>query len=230
MKAKLILILAVVMGLFTTFLFYQYMQKLDTSNIAAPSELVQIVVTSKDIAENERITAEMLTTAPYPKQAVTTEYTTDVSEVAGKVAEANMAMGEPVLSHRLVDEQKESLIVARKVKEGFRAVSVGVNFVQTVSNLIEPEDIVDVVVTKPNPQTGELDSKLLLEGIRVIAVGRRMIELTSQEAYAEYSAVTLEVRPQDALKVVNADEQGNIQLVLHSRVKEVESEEGNNDG
>ena len=32
--------------------------------------------------------------------------------------------------------------------EGYRAVTVGVNINQSVSNLIEPEDEVDVILTK----------------------------------------------------------------------------------
>jgi pilus assembly protein CpaB len=224
MKAKLILILAVVMGLFTTFLFYQYMQRFDQDVVPA-SEWVEVIAASKTILENQRITEDMLVMAKLPKEAVTGEFITDKHAVIGKVAEARMAAGETILSHRLVDEQKESLLVSRKIQEGYKAISVGVNFVQTVSNLIEPEDKVDVVVTEADRETGEITSELVMENVRVLAVGRRMIELNTQEAYMEYSAVSLEVKTKDAVKIINADERGNIQLILHSRVNRVEAGE-----
>jgi len=217
-KAKLILILAVIMGLLTTFLFYQYMQKFEETDTASPSEWVEVVTTSQAIVENQRMTSEMLTMKRLPKEAVTVDHVKDVNQVVGKVAGASLSEGEAVLTHRLVDGEKESLIVARKIQEGYRAVSVGANLVQTVSNLIEPEDHVDVFVSEVKQESGEIESELVLGDIRVLAVGRRMLELDSLEAYVEYSSVTLEVDAIDAVKVVNANERGNIHLVLHSRI------------
>lgn len=225
MKSKLILLLAIIMGLFTTFLFYQYMQRLERDTASDPGEWVQVIIAAQAIAENQPITSDMIAFMPLPKEAVTTNHAVNKSDVVGKISDAKIIMGESILLHRMVDLQDESLLVSRKIHEGYRAVSVGVNFVQTVSNLIEPEDRVDVIVTEVDQETNEIVSDIILQNVRVLAVGRRMIELEdSQEAYVEYSSVTLEVSVNDAVKAVNADERGNIQLVLHSRIQSVPEE------
>ncbi|HZG77555.1 MAG TPA: Flp pilus assembly protein CpaB [Paenibacillus sp.] len=216
MRTKLVLVLAIVMGMATTVLFYQYMSRFQRE-AAGNEALVDIVVAAEPIARDERIVPGKLTVARVPELGLHANAVRDVSLAEGKLADANIAAGEPILSHRLKDEKDEALFVSRKVAEGKRAVSVGVNFVQSVSNLIEPEDLVDVIASSPGPDN-KMITELLFEGVRVLAVGRRMIESAEGELYVEYSSVTLELDRDQSVRVVNADENGNIQFTLHSRV------------
>jgi pilus assembly protein CpaB len=218
MRTKLVLVLAIVMGVVTTVLFYQYMSRFQ-QEAAVQEALVDIVVAAEPIARNERIAQSKLTIARVPALGLQPNTMTDLTLAVGKLADANMEAGEPIVAHRLKDEREESRFISRKVKEGFRAVSVGVNFVQTVSNLTEPEDYVDVIVSTPGPDN-KIASELLFEKVRVLAVGRRMVETKEGDIYAEYSSVTLELTREQSVKMVQADENGNIQLTLHSRVNE----------
>ncbi|MCI3926852.1 Flp pilus assembly protein CpaB [Paenibacillus sp. TRM 82003] len=218
MRTKLVLALAIVMGAVTTVLFYQYMSRFQQET-ASNEAMIDVVVAAEPIAKNERITASKLTVARVPELGVHPEAIREASLAEGMLASADIVAGEAILSHRLKDEKEEALFVSRKVKEGKRAVSVGVNFVQTVSNLIEPEDYVDVIASKPGADDTMI-TELLFEKVRVLAVGRRMIETEEGELYVEYSAVTLELDRDQTVRVVNADENGNIQLTLHSRVSE----------
>ena len=55
----------------------------------------------------------------------------------------------------------------------------------------------------------------------VLAVGRKMVAATSEEEeYVEYTTVTLEVKPEDAVKLVNAAEKGNIHFTVHSKINQ----------
>jgi pilus assembly protein CpaB len=45
-----------------------------------------------------------------------------------------------------------------------------------------------------------------------------MIESGTDTPYVEYSSVTIEVKPQEGVNVINAGEKGNISLMLHTRV------------
>ena len=40
------------------------------------------------------------------------------------------------------------------------------------------------------------------------------------EEYVEYSSVTLELKPEDAVKLVNASEKGDLHLTIHSKIIE----------
>lgn len=218
MRGKIILVLALVMGGITTYLFFGYMKKYDTATTANVS--TDGVVTAKQpIKQNERITASMLQIVQAPRSGIHPDVVKSVAAAEGKIAAADITAGETLLGHRLKLEKDESLFVSRKVREGYRAVAVGVNLVQSVSNLIEPEDYVDVVSTSQDKSgSAPVVSVKLLERVRVLAVGRRMVEAKSDTPYAEFSSVTLEVKPEDEVALINADERGNISLVLQSRV------------
>ncbi|MCD8508824.1 MAG: Flp pilus assembly protein CpaB [Bacillus sp. (in: Bacteria)] len=161
-----------------------------------------------------------------PETAFFQQSITSKEELEGLFVTADMEMGEAFLSHRVQSEKEENLFISRKIKEGYRAVSVAVNYVESVSTLVEPEDIVDVIFSEMNEIAEKDDknkretvvSRVLLENIRVVAVGRRMNELTSPENHVEYSTVTFELKPEDAVKLINATERGEIHLMLKSRI------------
>ncbi|WZL72722.1 Flp pilus assembly protein CpaB [Clostridiaceae bacterium 35-E11] len=220
MKSKFILVLAIIMGFITTLLFYNYMKSVDTTkNIN--NHLKDIVIAKQSIQKNQQISSDMITIAQVPEMGLPPGTIKTLSDATGKFATADIAPKEPLLSHRLSSEKEESIFVSRKVRDGYRAVSVGVNFVQSVSNLIEPEDWVDVIFSEVQPRVGDytpVRTEIILEKVRVLAVGRKMLESTPEDTYVEYSSVTLELNQSDVIKLVNAKERGNIQLILHSRV------------
>ncbi|MDB5056105.1 MAG: cpaB [Bacilli bacterium] len=216
MRSKLILIMALVMGIVTTVLFFNYMKKFDEASLVNES-LTDVVAAKQAIKKNELVTAAELQMIKVPIKGLHAETIKSVAEAVGKISNTDLAPGEVLLSHHLQNEKEEALFVSRKVHDGYRALSVGVNLVRSVSNLIEPNDFVDVVST-PNDKNNGIVSTLILENVRVLAIGRRMIESGTDTPYVEYSSVTLEVKPQDGVNVINAGEKGNISLMLHTRV------------
>ncbi|WP_017754556.1 Flp pilus assembly protein CpaB [Calidifontibacillus oryziterrae] len=222
MRSKLILTLAIIMGLITTYLFYSYTKKLD-QQVVMNESVVEVVIASQPLKVNQKLSSDMFEYIAVPETGLHPQAIKDISEVDGKFITANIEKGEIILSHRLQDQKTEQQFVSRKVTEGYRAVSIGANFVQSVSNLIEPEDYVDVIFTEEVKNPGEQEkmfvSTQLLQKARVLAVGRRMLESVPGEEYVEYSSVTLELSPDDAVKVVNASQKGTLQFTLHSRVK-----------
>lgn len=217
MRSKLILMAALLMGIATTVLFFNYMQKYDAA-AAATETFVEVVAANQDIKENTIITGAMLQRIEVPAGAVHAQAIKDPTLAEGKVAAGNLAAGEVLLSNHISDQKEEALYVSKKIKEGYRAVSLGVNLVQSVTNLIEPEDYVDLVYLETDKETGELIPSIILENVRVLAIGRRMVQADTATEYVEYAAVTLEVKPEDGVKVIYADEKGIVSLMLHSRV------------
>jgi pilus assembly protein CpaB len=222
MRTKIILVLAIIMGLITTLLFYKYMTQFDQEIVISEESLIEVIVASKEIPKNQRITEEFIEKISISKTGIHEQAYVNETEALGKYATAAIAAGEQILSHRVSVEKEESLYISRKIKEGYRASSVGVNFVQSVSNMIEPEDYVDVIFSEVDPVTELIESELLLQKVHVLAVGRKMIEPVQGEAYVEYSSATLELTVQDAVKLANAAQRGTIHLILHSRIKERE--------
>jgi pilus assembly protein CpaB len=175
-------------------------------------------VAKKAIKRNETIGADAIELAQVPSRGLHPQAIKTLAAAQGKIADTDIAPGELLLSHHLQDRKEESLLVSRKVRDGYRAVSVGVNLVRSVSNLIEPEDEVDVIAT-PEKVSGQPSppSALLLEKARVLAIGRRMVEANAETPYVEYASVTLEVKPAEAVAIVNAQEHGTLSLSLLPR-------------
>ena len=219
MRSKFILVAALFMGAITTFLFFQYMKQYDQEALVNDS-MVDVVVAAQSIHANDRMSASIVKLEKVPAKGLHPNAVRSTTEVSGKFAMTDMEPGEVILSHHLRLQTEENLFVSRKVKEGYRAVSVGVNFVQSISNLIEPEDTVDVVFSEHFKEANitHVNSEMILSNVRVLAIGRRMIETTGKEEYVEYNSVTLELQPNDAVRLINASERGNIQLALHTRI------------
>jgi pilus assembly protein CpaB len=217
MRSKIILFAALLMGIVTTALFFNYMKQYDVAS-AANETTVEVVAAKQEIKVNTIITNGMLQIVKIPANGVHPQALKNAALAEGKVAASDLAAGEVLLPHHLKDQKEEALFVSKKVKDGYRAVSLGVNLVQSVANLIEPEDYVDLVYTEENKDTHVFTSTVILENVRVLAIGRRMIEADTITPYAEFANVTLEVKPADGVNVINADEKGPVSLMLHSRV------------
>jgi pilus assembly protein CpaB len=229
MRSKVVLMLAVVMALITTVLFFQYIKKFDSTTTVATAKKVEVVVAIEKIEKNERIDAEKLKVIQVDEQSAHSQSVKNINEVIGKIATSTIVKDEQILSHRIVSEKDETTYVSRKLKEGYRAVSVGVNINQSVTNLIEPEDEVDVILTttKKIGTTEKVVSQFILKKVRVLAVGRKMVNPEdTEEPYVEYSSVTLELKPEEALILVRSSLEGNIHFILNQRpiIEEVQME------
>jgi pilus assembly protein CpaB len=218
MNAKLTLIISLILGAITTFLFFSYMQKQAPEKVM--QENLQVVIVAKDmIGENTILSAEMVEELHVSPEQIHPNTITDIGEVEGMIAISQIAKGEIILTNHVQKVEEEEKYITRKVKKGYRAVAVGVNFVQSVSNLIEPEDFVDVIYTWEDKEK-KIVSKLLLTKVKVLAVDRRLVKGVDEIDRYEYSSVSLELLPEDAVKLVNASNDGTIHLSVYSSLSE----------
>lgn len=215
------------MGMITTLLFFVYMNQQDKTANVHTEPLVEVVVAKEKINMNQVITKDMLSTIEVSENEMHPLTVRDLKEIEGAFATANIEKDEIILNHRFKTEKEEINLVSRKIQNGYRAVSVGVNFVQSVSNLIEPEDYVDVIFNETLKKGEEtvVVTKQIISTARVLAVGRKMVSNEVEESeYVEYSSVTLELLPSDAEILINASERGTIHFVLNTRLKLKEDE------
>jgi len=98
-----------------------------------------------------------------------------------------------------------------KIEPGNRAITIPVDEIQSVSGFVEPNSYVDVISVLNNPVT----SQILLQNVRVLAVGKTL-EDTETETQEPYTMVTLELNPNDAMKLTLATQNGFITLMLRS--------------
>jgi pilus assembly protein CpaB len=133
------------------------------------------------------------------------------AEVEGKVARSAIMKGEFLLAPRFA-EKDDGSILAAVVGENMRAVTVRVNDVVGVAGFLLPGNRVDVVTAYREGQ--QTLSETVLQNVKVLAVDQTAS--TDKNEPVVVRAVTLEVTPEDAEKLVLADERGTIQLSLRN--------------
>lgn len=216
MKSKLILVIALIMAIITTVLFRQYVIGIDKKYKEA-QKIITIVVPKTDIKKNQLVTKDMLELKEFSSGSVHPQALKKIEDVAGKYAATDLKMGEVLFASRFYDQLKETQVLTRKIQDGYRAVSIAISDVKAVTKMIQPEDRVDVVSTA-NGQTS-----IILENVRVLAVGQRLTETqpASNDKNAtntDYGTITLELAPADIVKIINADEIGNIKFILRGQL------------
>jgi pilus assembly protein CpaB len=218
MKSKFILIIALIMAIITTVLFRQYLVSMDNKAKAA-NKTVTVVVANIDIRANQKVTSEMLVQKEVSAGSILSDAIIKTSDVEGKYAVTDLKAGEVLYPVRLTDLVTEDKDLTLKIAEGARAISIGVSDVTAVAKMIQPEDYVDIVFTTKEGQTS-----ILLENVRVLAVGKTLTDENATEETAEntenadYGTITLQLYPGDIVKVVNADEVGSLKFVLRGKL------------
>lgn len=226
MKSKYILIAAIIMAIITTVLFRQYIVNLD-KKYKESQKIISVVVPKADIKKNQLVTKDMLELKDFSAASVHPQAVRKIENIAGQYALVDIKVGEVLFASRFTNQFKETEQITRKIKDGYRAVSIGVTDVESVSSLINPEDYVDVVSTTGDKNN--LQTVTLLTNIRVLAVGKRITEkdtavkntdklVESDKANGDYASVTVELKPDDIVKIINADEKGDIKFVLRSQL------------
>ena len=207
---------AVLCGMFAVMLVTRYL-----SNVQAyTKDLGNVVVATTEIPLGAKIAPEQLSLASIPNGSTPEGAFRKVEEVAGRVAITAIGVREPVTTLKLAPEGVGAGLSA-VIPEGFRAMTVKVDDVVGVSGFIMPGSFVDVVaVINPPAQAngGNVDpiSKIVLQNIKVLASGPRIDSPQNQREPATVNAVTLQVTPNQAEKLVLATNQGKLQLVMRN--------------
>ena len=189
-----------------------------TSHAAAPSDktpIGTIVVAAKPLKFGALVTADSVEETPWAAQTLPQGAfaTKDALLHDGqRVVLSPLEPNEPVLGSKVsAPGQRASL--SALLQQGKRAVTVRVDDVRGVAGFILPGDFVDVVLIGEDPAARrENYSEILLQGVKVLAVDQLASERQEQPVVPK--AVTLEVTPEQAQKVLLATNIGRLSLTL----------------
>jgi pilus assembly protein CpaB len=210
---------AVVFGLFAVFLANTYLTA-SRSN-AAPEGTTRVVVAAVPLDYGTEITAEKIRFIDYPANALPQGVFRSGAELLqpGKrrLALSPIAANEPILAAK-VTGAGEGASIAALLPDGKRAATVRINDVSGVAGFVQPNDAVDVLITR-TINAGERSQQVtdvLLQNIRVIAMGQNARnEGEGQPAVA--NTATLEVFPFEAQKLALGQQVGELNLVLRKQ-------------
>jgi len=208
---------AVLLGLFAVYLANVFLTQTEQKAAVTPQGMIKVAVAAVPLDYGVEITPDKVRFADYPASSVPPGSFRNISELLpmGKrrVALRPMLVNEPVLVNKVSGEGQGASIAAL-LPDGKRAAAVRINDVSGVAGFVQPNDSVDVLITR-QVAGGDNDAQVtdvLLQNVRVIATDQNAQGADGKPALAR--TATLEVDPVDAQKLALAQQVGTLSLVL----------------
>jgi len=207
---------ALVLGLFAVYIANVYLT--GKQQQAALSGTTKVAVASVPLAYGSDITADKVRFVDYPNSSIPPGAFVNAVQLIppGKQRVALMPIGvnEPILANK-ISGAGQGASIAALLPDGMRAASVRINDVSGVAGFVQPNDSVDVLITRQiggGNNAGQQVTDVLLQNVRVIAIDQQAKNDDGSPKVAR--TATLEVNPLDAQKLALAQEAGTLSLVL----------------
>lgn len=228
-KTWLMLIAAVVLALLTTWLTMRYLTQREQSieaEVQARSQqnrgsTVAVVVPIRPLPLGTMLSESLVAARDVPADFVYDDTITVAEFQAHKnqVLLRDVSRGRPL---RKTDVQEVFADFSGSLKEGTRAITIQVDEINSVSHMIEPGNLVDLMLTLSGGDDGSKSQSVVpfLEKIKVLATGQKITRDDPAEQdgrrRVSYSTLTLEVTPAQAARLTLATELGKIRAVLRN--------------
>lgn len=196
-----------------------------------PPELKEIIVAKRTLWPGMTISPEYLDKKQYPPRFIPDEAIQVGESAIGRVPLERILVGEFIRNERLASRDAGSGLNAI-VPQGMRAISLDISGGSAVSGFLNPGNYVDILVTITD---GEkiLNTVVLLEAVTVLAVNDRLgnaerLSKAEQKKKKQKGggasrsrskpSITIAVTPDQAEKVIYAEEQGRVTLTLRNDI------------
>ncbi|MCW8164150.1 Flp pilus assembly protein CpaB [Verminephrobacter aporrectodeae subsp. tuberculatae] len=178
------------------------------------SKTAALLVAKQGLKKGDALSTDTVAVRDVPvdyahSNAITPEH---FDRVEGQSVEHDVREGE-ILLWSLMQTKKAPSFSAR-VGIGRRAITVHVDEINSISGLLEPSDAIDLILTLE--QGGKKTTFPLLQNVRVMATGQRVVDDPKSGERRQYSTVTLDTTQAQAQSVVIAREAGKITALLRN--------------
>jgi pilus assembly protein CpaB len=224
MRAFWMLGLALVLAGAAVFLAQNWLQSQKPQIVEVPAEpqvqMATVVVAATPLYFGNTVRREHLREIEWPAGAVPPGSFGSVDDLLGEEGERRVALraieiNEPVLKNKISGfggRASLSTILAPEM----RASTIRVNDINGVAGFVLPGDHVDIMLTRGTGRNNDTDllTDILLQNVKVLAIDQDANEDRAQPAVVK--AVTLEVTPVQAQKLVLAQRLGQLSLALRN--------------
>ena len=227
MRQKMLLLVAVVFGLMAFMLTYKQLEH-EKAKIRGNSEERVLIQVKNNMVEGQEIKITDIGPKRERRERDSFNRSREIpweerSRVVGRRLEVTVVPGQLLQYSDLKPVTLRNGFSAI-IKDQYRAISIPVDQVSSVTNLIQPNDNVDVLGTFRFPDMrgdNSLDTvtMTILQNVKVLAVGSRWgnnISDGSNVAQRSYSTVTLQLYPDEVEMVIFASQKGKITLSLRN--------------
>ncbi|TBO32924.1 Flp pilus assembly protein CpaB [Aquabacterium lacunae] len=175
---------------------------------------IEVVVAKTDLQKGAVLSEETVAIRQVPQayaheQAILPE---NFNNAEGEVLAFSVKGGQMVLWPML--EEKRAPSFAHQVEVGRRAMTVPVDEINSISGMLEPGDMIDLLASLD--RNGKKVTFPLLQNVKVLATGQRSQSDPKSGERRDYSTVTLDTTPEQAHQVIAVREQGRITALLRN--------------
>lgn len=223
-RNSLLLVVALALGGVAAFGARGYI----ATEIAAERERLQprqdtipIVVAKRAIDKGEVASAENMAVRDVPREYVASGTVTPdrFDGYAGSRLSVPMRAGEPLM-HAMLEGADVSTFSA-KVQAGIRALTIAVDEINSLSGMLQPGDRIDLMLSARLPAAGagappQEITRALMQDLRVLATGRQVRPGGDERQSRAYTAITVEVTPEQAQRLVVAQRSGKLTAMLRN--------------
>ena len=209
--------IAIFLGLLAVYFANVFLNARERAVATAPDGSIKVAVAAVPLDFGVELTPDKVRFIPYPASALPVGSYQAISTLlpAGKprMALRPIAMNEPILASKISGEGQRASIAAL-LPPGKRAAAVRIDDVSGVAGFIQPNDSVDVLVTRqvPGNDSDRQMTDILLQNARVIAIDQDAKGANGKAVIAK--TATIEVTPVEAQKLALAQQVGTLSLVL----------------
>lgn len=175
---------------------------------------VEVVVAKSDIEKGSVLSSQNLATRKIPVEfahsgAMKPE---DFPRVDGSMIAFAVKSGEMIMWSQM--EGKRAPTFSARLPSGRRAMTVVVDEINSISGMIEPGDLIDLMFTAD--QGGKKVIVPLLQSVQVMATGQRAVDDAKSGERVQFATVTLNTTPEQAKNIIFARETGKLTALLRN--------------
>lgn len=176
-------------------------------------QMTQVVVVGRDMLQGETISPEDLMLREIPVEYVHSSAVreSNYNLAIGQRLSFDIAKGKTLLWPYLEGGMVPTF--SGKVPDGWRALTVPVDEINSISGLLQPTDNIDLLFT--GRQGNEETTMPIMQNLHVLATGiQTVVDKTGQGGVKTYRTITVQVKPEDAKRIVLARDIGKITATL----------------
>jgi pilus assembly protein CpaB len=235
-KMWLLLGVAILLGLAATWVTTQYLKtrevriEAEARKRATGGTTVAVVVPLKNLPRGTVVDSGVMAARDVLADTVYEEtiLASDFGKVQGMKLGRPVEQGRPLRRSDLEARTKE---FSQTLPEGQRAMTIDVDELNSVAQMVRVGNRVDLmlVVTDANDPANGQQVVSLLQRVKVIATGQTITRSLAAEGAASgppaqqqrYSNITVEVTPEEAARIILAQQMGRIRAVLRNEEDQV---------
>ena len=207
------LAVAIFLGLVAVYLANTYL--VASQNRASLAGTTPVAVAIGPLDYGTELTADKIRFADYPNSSLPPGSFHSLNDILPpgqkRVVLADMQPNEPILPAKISAPGQDASIAAL-LPAGMRATSVWINDVSGVAGFIQPNDSVDVLITRSVAGRDDQVTDVLMQNVRVLAIGQTAKGADGKPIQGK--TATLLVDQIGAQKLALAQQVGTLSLVL----------------